>query len=379
MITRGPEFVGKRFFVVTASIPVFLNVISLIPLLNQRKGRSIRDNPSHLPLLVLLLIDLGLSGILAAPIYSFLNERGVFSDVTCQIYGGMDMALSLSQVVMATIIAFDRYIVTITPKWGKWRCHSNYFKLISGFIGFAVLWSAVPTTGYGKYSTFHANTFCSLDWRQGDFDATSSESTDAAHHYIAFLTATCLIFFLIPVCIASSFYYSIIDHVDRQSSTEAREENGGATPLCCTWAPKGNVAKVGLGCLLSSTLPFLAYSIVCLNPMKSDFNNMSYIVVPVIISRLCPLLNPIFYIWCNPDIVPINEFISKRMVKRRPPPKTYHTINLIAEVPGMSFPILTPTVSVPRRQLPQIPPNLISPNRKQVYFDVADEHSPILS
>ncbi|VDL75948.1 unnamed protein product [Nippostrongylus brasiliensis] len=177
----------------------------------------------------------------------------------------MDMALSLSQVVMATIIAFD-----------------------SGFIGFAVLWSAVPTTGYGKYSTFHANTFCSLDWRQGDFDATSSESTDAAHHYIAFLTATCLIFFLIP------------------SSTEAREENGGATPLCCTWAPKGNVAKVGLGCLLSSTLPFLAYSIVCLNPMKSDFNNMSYIVVPVIISRLCPLLNPIFYI-CSSSAASTNS------------------------------------------------------------------------
>ncbi|KAK6015722.1 hypothetical protein OSTOST_18826 [Ostertagia ostertagi] len=31
--------------------------------------------------------------------------------------------------------------------------------------------------------------------------------------------------------------------------------------------------EVGLGCLLVSTLPFLAYSIVCLNPMKSDFNN----------------------------------------------------------------------------------------------------------
>uniref|UniRef100_A0A183FMD7 G_PROTEIN_RECEP_F1_2 domain-containing protein n=1 Tax=Heligmosomoides polygyrus TaxID=6339 RepID=A0A183FMD7_HELPZ len=141
--------------------------------------------------------------------------RGVFSDATCQIYGGIDMALSLSQVVLATIIAFDRYIVTIAPKWGKWRSHSNYFKLIICLTVFATLWSAVPVTGYGKYSTFHGNTLCSLDWRQGDFDAKSQESADAAHHYIAFLTATCLIFFLIPVCIASSFYYSIIDHVDR--------------------------------------------------------------------------------------------------------------------------------------------------------------------
>ncbi|KAK6061963.1 hypothetical protein COOONC_00355 [Cooperia oncophora] len=130
--------------------------------------------------------------------------------------------------------------------------------------------------------------------------------------------------------------------LSRLNSTEAREENGNAAEECCTWAPKDNVAKVGLGCLLVSTLPFLAYSIVCLNPMKSDFNNVSYIVVPVIISRLCPLLNPLLYIWCNPDIVPINTFIAKRLARRRPPPKTYHTINLIAEVPGMSFPILTP-------------------------------------
>ncbi|VDK47230.1 unnamed protein product [Cylicostephanus goldi] len=253
------------------------------------------------------------------------------------------MALSLSQVVLASIIAFDRYIVTISPKWGKWRCHANYMKVIIVILVAAAVWSTVPVIGYGKYSTFHANKFCSLDWRQGDFDANVAESAEAAHHYIGFLTATCLIFFLIPTCIASSFYYSIIDHVDRQNSTEVREENGNAVTDCCTWAPKDNVAKIGLGCLLASTLPFLAYSIVCLNPMKSDFNNVSYVVVPVIISRFCPLLNPVFYIWCNPDIIPINEFLAKRRVKRRPPPKTYHTINLIAEVPGMSFPILTPS------------------------------------
>ncbi|KAK6015721.1 hypothetical protein OSTOST_18827, partial [Ostertagia ostertagi] len=159
-----------------------------------------------------------------------------------------------------------------------------------------------------------------------------------------------------------------------QSTTEAREENGNAVAECCTWAPKGNVAKVGLGCLLVSTLPFLAYSIVCLNPMKSDFNNVSYIVVPVIISRLCPLLNPLLYIWyailflticflqtrlasgiallsvgqvhgCQSQTLPEQHiFIAKRMRENvGPPPKTYHTINLIAEVPGMSFPILTPT------------------------------------
>uniref|UniRef100_A0A0K0DL88 G_PROTEIN_RECEP_F1_2 domain-containing protein n=1 Tax=Angiostrongylus cantonensis TaxID=6313 RepID=A0A0K0DL88_ANGCA len=257
---------------------------------------------------------------------------------------------------------------------GKWRCHSNYLKLIIGFIVLTAFWSIVPTIGYGKYSTFHGNTFCSLDWRQGDFDSNSPESTEAAHHYIAFLTATCLIFFLIPVCIASSFYYSIIDHVDRLNSTEARKENESTETDCYYWAPKGNVAKVGLGCLLVSTVPFLAYSIVCLNPMKSDFNNASYIVVPVIISRICPLLNPLLYIWCNPCLVPINEFIEKQAAKRRPPQKTYHAINAIARVSGMSFPILTP--AVPRRQLPKIPPNLTSPKRS--HFNEAHESTPML-
>ncbi|CAJ0605413.1 unnamed protein product [Cylicocyclus nassatus] len=365
--------------IIFASLPLFLNLVSLVPLLNQKKGRSIRDNPSHLPLLILLLIDIALSGIVAVPVYSFITGEGVFSDASCQIYGGIDMALSLSQVVLASVIAFDRYIVTISPKWGKWRCHANYMRVIVIILVASAVWSTVPVIGYGKYSTFHANKFCSLDWRQGDFDANVAESTEAAHHYIGFLTATCLIFFLIPTCIASSFYYSIIDHVDRQSSTEVREENGNAVTECCTWAPKDNVAKIGLGCLLASTLPFLAYSIVCLNPMKSDFNNVSYVVVPVIISRFCPLLNPLFYIWCNPDIIPINEFLAKRRVKRRPPPKTYHTINLIADVPGMSFPILTPTVPLPRRQLPQIPQNLISPSQKEVYFGDAEETSPMLT
>ncbi|KJH43103.1 hypothetical protein DICVIV_10905 [Dictyocaulus viviparus] len=288
------------------------------------------------------------------------------------------MSLSLSEVIMATIIAFDRYIVTIAPKWGKWRCHYNYLKLIIGTTVPTILWSLVPITDYGRYSTFHENTFCSLDWRQGNFDVNTPEALEAAHHYIAFLTATCLIFFLIPVCIASSFYYSIIDHVDRLSSTEIPKENEASVIDCYSWAPEGNVSKIGLGCLLVSTLPFLAYSIVCLNPMKSDFNNISYVVVPVIISRMSPLLNPLLYIWCNPRIVPIHKFITKQIAKRRrpPPPKTYHTINLIAEVSGMSFPILTP--AVPRRQLPKIPPNLMVMSKNQGYYDETHEAEPIL-
>lgn len=35
----------------------------------------------------------------------------------------------------------------------------------------------------------------------------------------------------------------------RQSRTEAREENGNAVAVCCTWAPKGSVAKVRVICL----------------------------------------------------------------------------------------------------------------------------------
>uniref|UniRef100_A0A8R1E5S3 G_PROTEIN_RECEP_F1_2 domain-containing protein n=1 Tax=Caenorhabditis japonica TaxID=281687 RepID=A0A8R1E5S3_CAEJA len=329
------------------------------------------DNASLQPLVWLLVVDVLMSAQLVWPIHNFLLEKGTFSEWGCIAYGAADMTLSLLEVLLACMVAFDRYIVTIAPKWGKWRCNSNYFKLIS-FGALAIgLWSFVPVAGYGKYSTFHRDMFCSIDWRQGNIEPDSEKSKLSAHRYIAFLTATCLVFFLIPVCIASSLYYSIIDHVDRQNAADIQIENGVPKPEICTWAPKCHVAKVGLGCLLVSVLPFFAYSLVCLNPMKSDFHRIHYIVVPVIISRVSTLLNPIFYVWLNPEIIPINEFIAKR-AKPRPQRPLYHTINLIADVPGMSFPILTPTI--PRRQLPKIPSHLASPSKPSLN-DFLDEDS----
>ncbi|EFP07740.1 CRE-SRO-1 protein [Caenorhabditis remanei] len=371
--------------IVFAVVPLVLNLVSLVPIFyrRQQKGKSIRDNASLQPLVWLLVVDVLMSAQLVVPIHNFLMEKGTFSEWSCIAYGAADMTLSLVEVLLACMIAFDRYIVTITPKWGKWRCHSNYFKLIF-FGAIAVgLWSFVPTAGYGKYSTFHHNMFCSIDWRQGNIEPDSEKSRLSAHRYIAFLTATCLVFFLIPVCIASSLYYSIIDHVDSQNSSEVVQlENGVPKPEVCTWAPKNHVAKVGLGCLLVSVLPFFAYSVVCLNPMKSDFHQIHYIVIPVIISRVSTLLNPIFYVWLNPEIIPINEFIAKR-AKPRPQRPLYHTINLIADVPGMSFPILTPTI--PRRQLPKIPPHLASPSKPSLNDFLDDdsdsepkEHTPML-
>ncbi|CAP31916.2 Protein CBR-SRO-1 [Caenorhabditis briggsae] len=334
----------------SAAVPLILNLVSLVPIFyrRQQKGKAVRDNASLQPLVWLLVVDVLMSAQLIVPIHNFLMEKGTFSEWSCVFYGAADMTLSLVEVLLACMIAFDRYIVTITPKWGKWRCHSNYFKIIFFAAIIVGFWSFVPTAGYGKYTI---PTLCP--------------------RYIAFLTATCLVFFLIPVCIASSLYYSIIDHVDSQNSSEVQLENGVPKPEVCTWAPRNHVAKVGLGCLLVSVLPFFAYSVVCLNPMKSDFHQIHYIVVPVIISRVSTLLNPIFYVWLNPEIIPINEFIAKR-AKPRPQRPLYHTINLIADVPGMSFPILTPTI--PRRQLPKIPPHLASPSKPSLN-DFLDEDS----
>ncbi|ULU05277.1 hypothetical protein L3Y34_017766 [Caenorhabditis briggsae] len=375
--------------IVFAAVPLILNLVSLVPIFyrRQQKGKAVRDNASLQPLVWLLVVDVLMSAQLIVPIHNFLMEKGTFSEWSCVFYGAADMTLSLVEVLLACMIAFDRYIVTITPKWGKWRCHSNYFKIIFFAAIIVGFWSFVPTAGYGKYSTFHDDMFCSIDWRQGNIEPESEQSRLSAHRYIAFLTATCLVFFLIPVCIASSLYYSIIDHVDSQNSSEVQLENGVPKPEVCTWAPRNHVAKVGLGCLLVSVLPFFAYSVVCLNPMKSDFHQIHYIVVPVIISRVSTLLNPIFYVWLNPEIIPINEFIAKR-AKPRPQRPLYHTINLarinfpkfldskvlfqIADVPGMSFPILTPTI--PRRQLPKIPPHLASPSKPSLN-DFLDEDS----
>ncbi|CAI5442138.1 unnamed protein product [Caenorhabditis angaria] len=386
--------------IVFCIVPLLLNLFSFIPFFccgflckksekneeeSGSKSRKInfRRNPSLQPLILLLFVDILMSIQLIYPIHNFLYEDGSFTDTSCNIYGALDMILSLSEILLACVIAFDRYIVTCAPKWGKWRCHSNYFKLITfGFLA-VLIWSFVPILGYGKYSTFHNNQFCSIDWRQGNIDTNSEESRISAHRYIAFLTATCLVFFLIPVCIASSLYYSIIDHVDRQNSMDMLRDgpDAGNKEDTCTWAVKGHVAKIGLGCLLVSVVPFFGYSVVCLNPMRSDFKSISFIVVPVILSRISTMFNPIFYIWLNPEIVPINELIAKCAPKPKPPRQLYHTINLIADVPGMSFPILTPTI--PRRQLPKIPPHLLSPSHPSLCdfnndFDDPKEFTPML-
>ena len=54
----------------------------------------------------------------------------------------------------------------------------------------------------------------------------------------------------------------------------------------------------------------------------------------------------------NPEIFDVETKVLKRFKKKTPPPRSYQTINLIADLPCMSLPILTPTI--PRRQLPQV-------------------------
>ncbi|PAV80321.1 hypothetical protein WR25_04275 isoform B [Diploscapter pachys] len=234
------------------------------------------------------------------------------------------MTLSLTQFLTATIISFDRYIIT-RPKWGKYRNRALYAKVLLVAFFLSLIWSLAPAIGYGKYSRFHKDLFCSLDWRQGNIDP---NSRDVSTRYIAFLTLTCLLFIVMPVCIASSFYYSIIDHVDRLN----RAEDANAQ-LACEWAPKNHIAKVGLGCLAVSVVPSFAYSVVCLNPpVRSDQDSIHFLAVPLIISRVSALLNPIFYIWMNPEIVPVEEYFRKKFVKAPPPPKTYHTINLVGNL-----------------------------------------------
>ncbi|CAB3411142.1 unnamed protein product [Caenorhabditis bovis] len=359
-------------------VPFLLNLLCIIPIFYRHKknGKSFRQNPSLQPILCLLIVDVLLAIQLIIPIHNFFAEKGIFNEINCIIYGAVDMILSLMEVLLACVIAFDRYIVTVAPKWGKWRCHTNYFKIIAFGLITVSIWSFVPIAGYGKYSTFENGMFCSIDWRQGNIDENSAESRLLAHRYIAFLTATCLVFFLIPVCIASSLYYSVIDHVDRVRNSEGPRDDTQNQNVC-TWAPKTHMAKVGLGCLLVSVVPYFAYSIVCLNPMKSDFKQINHIVIPVIISRLSCLLNPVFYVCLNPEMVPIDECLAKR-AKPRPQRPLYHTINLIADVPGMSFPILTPTM--PRRQLPKIPPHLASPSKPSLadFEDDAKEFTPML-
>ncbi|KAF8362248.1 sro-1 [Pristionchus pacificus] len=338
-------------------------------------------------------------------IQNLFLSRQIFDDWNCQFYGAGDMALSLFEIGLATAIAFDRYIVTKNPKWGTWRSNLNYGKLLLIIFILCVLWSLVPWTGYGEYSPFteKEKVFCSLNWRQADTLKSSVPSTsspsqimgekgstlhETTHRYIAFLTATFLIFFLIPVCIAGAFYYSIFEYVDKLNSIENREENGNNPVETCTWAPRNHVSKVGLGCLLTSTLPFMTYGIVCLNPLKADFGQLHVVITPVVLSRVAALLNPIFYIWLNPEIVGIEEKLLKKLQKKKSPPpnlRNYQTINLIADaarfvgpLPTMSFPILAP--SAPRRQLPQIPPHLLSPRPsptpQQIYAHFGDRLHP---
>lgn len=166
-----------------------------------------------------------------------------------------------------------------------------------------------------------------------------------------------------------------------------------------------------MACLLVISVPYLGYSVVSLNPFKSDFKDLSVVVAPMLISRInsllvCPLpedvQNPVLYVFLNPQLVPLHRLsILHRQRPRKgatvsallagpqgrvgrqststllsPSRPSYQTINVIASIPGQTMPILAPTVG--RRQLPQIPDHLVSPNadaRQPVFFF---ENKPLL-
>ncbi|CAJ0963362.1 unnamed protein product, partial [Mesorhabditis belari] len=372
-----PTIITNLIFFSTA--PLLFNLISIPCILTKSLTAS------SLPILVLLLVDCALSALLTVPLYGFLTESGVYDETTCDLYGALDMCLSLWQVSIVTLISFDRYIATLQPKWGSFRNIQTYTRCLFVEFFICLSWSALPILGFGRYSSFFNGHICSLDFTLGESGGakrTGNTSIDEYHdsqatRYMSLLTATFILFFLIPVCVASSLYYSVADHVDRSTSAEAREDPNAKTTLY-TWAPNGHVTKVGLGCVIISTVPYLAYAFVCLDPSSFSSRGMAFFLTPLMVSRISTLLIPLFYVWVNPELFDIETKVLKRLRRRPPPPKSYQTINLIADLPCQTLPILTPTV--PRRQLPQIPAHLISPSRTpRNTLHVPGEQRPLLA
>ncbi|VDN59095.1 unnamed protein product [Dracunculus medinensis] len=257
-----------------------LNIVSLVAVLHRLRFDESSNHPSYIPIIAILFINLFLSCLLFLPSKAFLTSSGVFNEFGCNLYGSVDLCLSLLQINSASFIALDRYIVTVTPSW-----------LSSG---------------------------------------------SKAEKYIGFLTTTFLLFFLIPSCSTGALYYSIIEHV-KESSQKNRDDSLNQN-VHCPWASEQYISVTCLICLLATTTPYLPYAIACLNPFDRNFADISYNVTPVILSRLSTIFAPIAFVWMNDSIC------KKRQTNRLQRMSTYHTITAIAEVPTISCSILAPAI-----------------------------------
>ncbi|VDK66337.1 unnamed protein product [Anisakis simplex] len=182
-----------------------------------------------------------------------------------------------------------------------------------------------------------------------------SDSSMQSQRYIAFLTITFLLFFLIPLCASSALYYSVAEHIKKKqqvksfslnlyshmisnntTSNYASMSNGNNAhdgnitnnadkndhkqkSTIAPWTPathhisksisgldvsiKRNnieskyVLQVCLSCLLVTAVPYLPYALICLNPFDADTTRINLIAIPLLSARFSALLAPFTFIW----------------------------------------------------------------------------------
>ncbi len=183
-----------------------------------------------------------------------------------------------------------------------WRTISNYAKsqLILALI--YALWSLLPLIGWGSFRKSPTDNNCIIDW------------SDSHQSNVSYLTSTFLVFFLIPICTCSAFYYTIYEYLRRIADSSTAEDNGidqsavTVINLRCDWSPQNHFGKVGdkfgksiafvqfqlsVVCLFVCSITYCGYGIVYLRAYNvDDFQCFLTVIMP----KFGALFNPIIYV-----------------------------------------------------------------------------------
>ncbi|XP_078575282.1 opsin-3-like [Branchiostoma floridae x Branchiostoma japonicum] len=236
----------------------------------------------------MLLLNLCLGGLIVSmagipfSLSSSIHGRWIWGRSGCVYYGFTNSFCGILSMITLTVIAYQRYKITVRLPGGPNLKYSDVTKAIAFVWIYSLVWTAPPLFGWSSYQLEGPRIGCSVDWASGTVNDIS---------YIMAFFVSCLI---LPLGVIAVCYIRLWQHIHKRAGQQQNKNSATSKAE----GRIGLMVVVLITCFLICWLPYGLVALVVTFGEPRLITPTSAIVC-TLMAKSSVMWNPIIYVAMN--------------------------------------------------------------------------------
>ncbi|XP_078656740.1 opsin-3-like [Branchiostoma floridae x Branchiostoma belcheri] len=236
----------------------------------------------------MLLMNLCLSGLIVSvagipfSLASAIHGQWIWGRAGCVYYGFTNSFCGILSMITLTVIAYQRYKITMRPPGAPSLKYPDVTKAIAFIWVYSICWTVPPLFGWSSYQLEGPRIGCSVDW--------SSDTVNGISYIMAFFLS-CLI---LPLGVIAVCYVRLWQHVHKRAGQQHNKKSVASKAE----GRIGLMVVVLITCFLLCWLPYgLVALIVAFG--KPQLITPTAAIVCTLMAKSSVMWNPVIYVVMN--------------------------------------------------------------------------------